>query len=50
MKRAEFLARARQLLDDMEQDHEEHTGVTATDEMSFGQWMIEIESAHENTK
>jgi len=47
--RAAYLATVKPLLDEMERDHEEHTGVTATDEMPFEEWQDEITALHANT-
>lgn len=47
--RSEFLTIMRAMLDDMEQDHEEQTGVTATDEMPFDEWQAELTACYENT-
>lgn len=48
MNRAEFLAKARQLLDELEVDHEEHTGHSDTDTMSWDEWVQELTNAYEN--
>lgn len=48
--RAEFLARLRELADEMESDHEDCTGVTSHEKHTFQFWMEEIESCEENTR
>ncbi|USM11565.1 hypothetical protein vBCbaSRXM_120 [Citromicrobium phage vB_CbaS-RXM] len=47
--RSQFLVLMRALLDDMEQDHEDCTGVTETDEMPFEEWQAELTTCYENT-
>lgn len=49
MTRARFLNRVSNLLAHFEEDHEEHTGITDTDEMTFLDWLLEINAAHDNS-
>lgn len=49
MTRCEFALLAKKLIDELVEDHEEHTGIAETDELSFSEWLGELESLHTNT-
>ncbi len=38
------------LVAEFENDHEEHTGVSDTDRMTFHQWVQELMNLYENTR
>lgn len=50
MNRTAFIAMMRDMLDEMETDHEEHTGIADTETMPFKDWLGELEALHENTR
>lgn len=49
MTRDEFIAKARNLLDDMETDHEELTGVTDSELHDWDFWSTELNNAYLNS-
>lgn len=46
--RRQFVAHLSNLTTELEQDHEEHTGVGPDDEMSFEHWLYEVSSLNDN--
>lgn len=50
MIRSEFVKMVRELVDELEEDHEEHTGITETESLDFSAWLNEIESLYTNTR
>lgn len=49
MTREQFLAKLRNLADEMESNHEEQTGISDTELQDFNTWLEEIESAYHNS-
>lgn len=49
MTRDEFIDKARQLLEDMESDHEDHTGVSDSDLHDWEFWSSELSNAYLNS-
>lgn len=49
MTRDEFIDKARQLLEDMESDHEDHTGVSDSDLRDWEFWSSELSNAYLNS-
>lgn len=49
MNREAFILIMTKLLTELKEDHEEHTGITSNEEMSFIQWMDELNNLYENT-
>lgn len=49
MNRREFARLAKKLIDELVADHEEHTGVTETEQMTFKEWLDELDNLHTNT-
>lgn len=47
--RAEFIDRMKDMLKEMEADHEEHTGITAFEAGTFLFWVGELTSLEENS-
>lgn len=49
MTRDEFIDKARQLLEDMESDHEDYTGVSDSDLHDWEFWSSELSNAYLNS-
>lgn len=47
--RAEFLVRARELLTEMEQDHEDCTGIPADEKMPLAEWLDDMQNCEDNS-
>lgn len=50
MNRDQFIALMRDMLTEMESDHEEHTGVSSSEQMSFEYWIHDVQSLYDNTR
>lgn len=49
LTRKEFIEKARGLIDEMEHDHEEQTGMSETETQDFSDWCDDLISAYLNS-
>lgn len=49
LTRSEFIQKARGLLDELESDHEEQTGMSDSETLDFSDWCDELISAYLNS-
>lgn len=49
MTRKEFLAKTRDLLDEIEESHEESTGISDTETQDWDEWLSDLNAAFVNS-